>query len=110
MSDDRTKRGGQDRSRINVHEDYELRDWAQKFGVKPNAVKEAVDAVGDRAEKVEEHLRRLSSQRAARGPHPDNAGGGNTFGDGRSNAQDARQATLDRKSQETKAPGRDDPS
>jgi len=28
MADDKTEAGGQDRSRINVHEDYELRSWA----------------------------------------------------------------------------------
>jgi len=33
MADDKTKPGGHDRSRINVHEDYEPRSWAQKFGV-----------------------------------------------------------------------------
>ena len=57
MSDDRTQRHGQDRQRINVNEDYELRDWARKFGVSPEELKEAVKAVGDRADKVEELLR-----------------------------------------------------
>lgn len=57
MSDDRTQRHGQDRQRINVNEDYELRDWAKKFGVSPEELKEAVRAVGDRADKVEELLR-----------------------------------------------------
>lgn len=57
MSDDRTQRHGQDRQRINVNEDYELRDWAKKFGVSPEELKEAVKAVGDRADKVEELLR-----------------------------------------------------
>src|SRR5438552_18773812 len=31
MPDDKTKTGGQDRKRINVHEEYELRDWSTKF-------------------------------------------------------------------------------
>jgi hypothetical protein len=84
MSDNPDKRGGQDRTRINVNQDHELRDWAQKFGVKPSALKDAVQAVGDRADKVEAHLRHLASQRAARGPHPEHAGSGNSFGDGRS--------------------------
>jgi hypothetical protein len=57
MSDDKSNRGGQDRKRINVNEDYELRDWAKKFGVSPDQLKEAVQAVGDQAEKVEEHLK-----------------------------------------------------
>jgi hypothetical protein len=56
MSDDKTKVGGQDRERINVHEDYELRDWSKSLGVTPEELKRAVAAVGDRAEKVREYL------------------------------------------------------
>ena len=55
--DDKTKRGGQDRTRIDVSQDYELRDWAEKFGVSKEQVKAAVKAVGDRATDVEKHLR-----------------------------------------------------
>lgn len=58
MSDDLRKRGGQDRTRIDVNQDYELRDWAKKFGVTPQQLKEAVKAVGDRAADVEKHLNR----------------------------------------------------
>jgi hypothetical protein len=36
MADDLSKRGSQDRSRINVHEDYEVRYWSKKFGVFPD--------------------------------------------------------------------------
>jgi hypothetical protein len=57
MSDNTQKRGGQDRERINVNEEYELRDWARKFDTTPQQIKEAVQAVGDRAEKVEMHLK-----------------------------------------------------
>jgi hypothetical protein len=57
MADDKTQRGGQDRSRINVNQDYELRDWAKKFGVSADEVKKAVQAVGDRADQVEAHLK-----------------------------------------------------
>jgi hypothetical protein len=56
MSDDKSKTGGQDRKRINIHEDYELRDWAKSLQTTPERVKEAVQAVGDRAEKVREYL------------------------------------------------------
>ncbi|MCB1980310.1 MAG: DUF3606 domain-containing protein [Burkholderiaceae bacterium] len=58
MADDTTQSGGQDRRRINVHQDYELRDWSNKFGVTPEQLKEAVKAVGDSAEAVEDHLSR----------------------------------------------------
>lgn len=57
MADDKSKANGSDRLRINVHEDYELRDWAKKFNVSPEQLKEAVRAVGDRADKVETHLK-----------------------------------------------------
>ena len=56
MSDDKSKNGGQDRKRINIHEDYELRDWAKSLQTTPERIKEAVQAVGDRAEKVREYL------------------------------------------------------
>lgn len=57
MSDDKTKSGGQDRTRINVNEAYELRDWSKKFGVTPEQLKEAVNAVGTNAAEVEAHLK-----------------------------------------------------
>lgn len=56
MSDDKSQSGGQDRSRINVHEDYELRDWSRKFNVTPEQLKSAVAAVGTRADDVAAHL------------------------------------------------------
>lgn len=57
MADDKTKSGGSDRTHINVNEDYELRDWAEKFNVTPERLKEAVQAVGTRADSVEKHLK-----------------------------------------------------
>lgn len=57
MSDDKSKSGGQDRERINVSQDYELRDWAKSLNTTPERLKEAVKAVGDRAEKVREYLK-----------------------------------------------------
>jgi hypothetical protein len=57
MADDKTKTGGQDRKRINVNEDYELRDWAAKFGVSIERLRETVLLVGDHADEVERYLR-----------------------------------------------------
>jgi hypothetical protein len=57
MSDELSRRGGQDRTRIDVNQDFELRDWAKKFGVTKEALKEAVQAVGTQADAVEKHLR-----------------------------------------------------
>ena len=57
MSDDKTKPAGQDRQRINVNEDYELRDWSKKFGVTPEQLREAVRKVGGKAADVEKELK-----------------------------------------------------
>lgn len=54
--DDKNKVGGSDRKRINVNEDYELRDWATKFSVSTDTIKEAVKAVGTYADDVEKYL------------------------------------------------------
>jgi Protein of unknown function (DUF3606) len=57
MADDPSKRGPQDRSRINTDEDYEVRYWSQKFGVSPQQLKAAVRRVGNSAEAVERVLK-----------------------------------------------------
>ena len=57
MADDPKHRGGSDRRRIDIHQDYELRDWSKKFGVTPDELKKAVEAVGDQADEVEQHLK-----------------------------------------------------
>ena len=46
----------QDRDRINVHQDYELRDWAKRFGISKDELKKAVESVGNSAEAVRQHL------------------------------------------------------
>jgi hypothetical protein len=65
MSDNLKQRGGQDRTRINVNEDYELRDWSKRLNVTPDRLKEAVQAVGDRADKVEQYLQQGQSANRA---------------------------------------------
>lgn len=57
MPDDKANVGGEDRERINVHEDHELRGWSKTLGVTKERLKEAVHAVGDRASKVREYLK-----------------------------------------------------
>ncbi|HVW75784.1 MAG TPA: DUF3606 domain-containing protein [Rhizomicrobium sp.] len=56
MADDKTQRGAQDRSRINVHEDYELRYWTEKWNVTADQLREAVRAVGPMAADVARQL------------------------------------------------------
>ena len=58
MSDDKSKPGGQDRKRINMNEDYEVRDWSKRLGVSADQLRAAVKAVGDRADDVEKHLKK----------------------------------------------------
>lgn len=57
MADDKGNAGGQDRARINMSQDYEVRDWSKKFGVTPDELRAAVTAVGTYAQDVERHLK-----------------------------------------------------
>ena len=57
MSDDKTKRGPQDASRINVNEDYELAYWTKKFGVTADQLKAAVKSAGTSVKDVEAQLK-----------------------------------------------------
>ncbi|WP_305822201.1 DUF3606 domain-containing protein [Massilia brevitalea] len=56
MSDNLQNRGQQDRSRINVHEDYEVRHWTEALGVSKEELEKAVKAVGPSVSAVREHL------------------------------------------------------
>jgi hypothetical protein len=58
MADDSSKRGGQDRTRINTEQEHELRYWSEELGVSQEQLKEAVRAAGNQVEKVREHLGR----------------------------------------------------
>lgn len=58
MSDDLNKRGQQDRSRINMHEEHEVRYWTEALGVTREELQRAVDRVGVSASAVREHLGR----------------------------------------------------
>ncbi len=49
MADDKTKAGQADRIRINVHEDYEVRDWSKRLGVTEQQLRDAVRRVGPMA-------------------------------------------------------------
>ena len=58
MPDDKTLRGPQDATRINVHEDYEVAYWTKKFGCTKEQLQAAVKKVGVSAKTVEEELKR----------------------------------------------------
>ena len=57
MADNLDKPGGQDRKRINVNEDFEVTDWARKFGVTPEQLRKAVATAGTFADDVERELK-----------------------------------------------------
>jgi hypothetical protein len=54
--DDVSKRQPQDASRINLHEDWEVRYWARKFGVSEERLKRAVMKVGNSAAAVDREI------------------------------------------------------
>ena len=56
MSDDLTKTGRQDRSRISTSEEHELHYWSQKLGVSKEQLKDAVHKVGNSVDAVRAHL------------------------------------------------------
>ena len=63
---DTTKRGTQDRARINAHQEHELRDWAKSLGVDEHDLRNAVGVVSDNAERVREYPKNRSQRK---GPH-----------------------------------------
>ena len=58
MSDDKSETGDPDRQRISLSEDYEVRDWAEKFGVSEDRLRKAVEKVGNQADDVRRELGR----------------------------------------------------
>jgi len=56
MSDDLGDRGPADRSRVNIHEEWEVRWWCKAFGCTKAELEAAVKAVGVSAAAVRKHL------------------------------------------------------
>src|SRR4051794_19869069 len=52
MADDRLNRGQPDRSKINMHEDYEVRYWTRHLGTTREELQRVVDRVGNSARAV----------------------------------------------------------
>ena len=57
MADDKTKIGTPDNDLISIKQDYERRDWAEKFGVSEAKLVQSVQAVGHSAKKVQAWLK-----------------------------------------------------
>jgi hypothetical protein len=56
MSDDKSKVGQQDRNRINMNEDYEVRHWTKALGVSRDELERAIAKVGNSAAAVRKEL------------------------------------------------------
>ena len=56
MADDKTKRGAQDRSRVNMSEDYEVEYWTSKWGVSRDQLAAAVKKAGPMVANVAKEL------------------------------------------------------
>jgi hypothetical protein len=57
MADNPSARGPQDRQRIDIHQEHELRYWTEKLGVTADELREAVEAVGPMVNDVEQRVR-----------------------------------------------------
>ena len=56
--DDLQKKGSEDRSKINMSEDYEVKYWTRELGVSKEQLQKAVDKVGNSAAAVRKELAR----------------------------------------------------
>ena len=56
MADDLTKRGKPDQIRVNVGEDWELRERSKEWNVTPQQIKDAVKKVGPMVKDVKKEL------------------------------------------------------
>jgi hypothetical protein len=56
MSDNLQNRGAQDRSRINMHEKWEVQYWTKELGVSEEELAKAVEEAGNSAEAVRQHI------------------------------------------------------
>jgi hypothetical protein len=56
MADHLTFRGPQDRTRINLSEDYEVHYWCKKLGVTPDVLRAAVEKVRNSVAAVEKEI------------------------------------------------------
>ena len=56
MTDNTADRGPQDRARISLEQDHEVRYWSQRFGIDEAALRDAVEDVGHSVQDVEQYL------------------------------------------------------
>jgi hypothetical protein len=58
MADDLTNRGPQDRSRIALNEEWEVRYWTKTLSASPDELRIAVREVGNSVEAVRKYLKK----------------------------------------------------
>jgi hypothetical protein len=56
MSDNKSNRGNPDRSRIDMNDPDEVRNWTKSLGVSKEELERAVKAAGSTADAVRKHL------------------------------------------------------
>ncbi len=54
--DNLKKRGTPDRSKINMHEEFEVKSWTRELGVSRQKLQETIDKVGNSAAAVRKEL------------------------------------------------------
>jgi hypothetical protein len=62
MADDTSLRGARDRSRIDMDQDYEVRDAMKAFGATREELQAAIRKVGNKRADVEAELRRAKGR------------------------------------------------
>jgi hypothetical protein len=62
MADNPGIRGQQDRSRINMSQEHEVRYWTEKFGCTAEELRKIVAEVGPMADAVEQRVRGRSAR------------------------------------------------
>jgi hypothetical protein len=58
MADNDSARGQQDRLRININQEHEVRYWTEHLGISEDELRRAVESVGPMAEDVRRRLLR----------------------------------------------------
>ena len=64
MSDDTSKRGPQDRKRINMGQEHEVKYWTQRFGVTREQLQEVVRTAGPMVDAVDAAVERLKQRQS----------------------------------------------
>jgi hypothetical protein len=59
MADDKSKTGGADRIRVAGGQEYEVRDFADKFGISPGEARDLIERFGNDRETLEREARKL---------------------------------------------------